>query len=173
MRLWKGFAMSERELTKEIAAAQALKQSLVALGADEETLRDTIEGGTSLHEMIAAVFRDLTECEIMENGLSSVIDQMIRRRDAVINRKERLRACIEHAMAVGEIKTLTLPEATITLKAVPPKLTIQEECDIPAEYWVPVAPRLDKKALTSALKSGASVPGAALDNGGITLQIRR
>ena len=43
---------------------------------DEETLRDTLEGITDLHEMIAAVIRSALVDEALHSGLRSRLEDM-------------------------------------------------------------------------------------------------
>jgi hypothetical protein len=64
------------------------------------------------------------------------------------------------------------PDFTMSLRAQPPKLLVTEESTIPEEFWRPQAPKLERKALLAALKAGAIVPGATLDNGGVTISVR-
>lgn len=166
--------VSERYLSKEIAAAKALRESIAAvIGDDEETVRDTIEGETGLHEAIASVMEAIREDQIMIEGLKAMISSLDERQSRLESRVARCRAAIEQAMQIGEIKTLPLPDATLTLKAVAPKLEILDEAKIPAQFWKPSDPKLDRKAVADALKAGAEVPGAMFGNGSITLQIRR
>jgi hypothetical protein len=75
-------------------------------------------------------------------------------------------------MQSGEIRTLDTPAGTVTRKAVPPSVLILEEAEIPAEFFKPQDPKLDKKAVAEALKAGKPVPGAAMSNGGETIAIR-
>jgi hypothetical protein len=75
-------------------------------------------------------------------------------------------------MQSGEIKTVETPAGTITRKSVPPSVLIVDEAAIPADYWKPSDPKLDKKAVGEALKAGREVPGAMMSNGGETLQVR-
>lgn len=164
---------AERNIAKETAAAEALKQVLIGMGEDEEALRDTIEGQTELHGAIAAVMDEINECDILAMGIDKIIEDYKDRLHAVTSRAKRLRTAIELAMMAGKIKTLTLPEATLTLKAVPPSVQVTDESAIPAQYWQAGEPRLSKRMLGEALKGGQTVPGACMSNGGVTLQIRR
>ena len=46
------------------------------------------------------------------------------------------------------------------------------EALIPAKFWKPQDPKLDRAAVAEALKAGETVPGASLSNGGLSLSIR-
>jgi hypothetical protein len=55
-----------------------------------------------------------------------------------------------------EQKKLERPLATVTLKAVAPKLNLVDEAAVPSPYWRQPEPELDRKALTDALKQRAT-----------------
>ena len=76
-------------------------------------------------------------------------------------------------MSMAELKKLELPQATISRKPTPAKALILDEAAIPARFWKPSDPKLDKKAVLDALKAGEAVPGTSLSNGGETIAIRR
>lgn len=165
---------ADRKLSKEIAAAKALRESIAIMaGEDEETIRDTIEGETGLHEAIAGVMVLIREQEILAAGIDVILKTMSARLSRAEARISRYRAAIEQAMQIGELKSLALPEATLTLKIVPPKLEIVDEAKIPSQFWKPRDPVLDRKAVGDVLKTGIAIPGAIMGNGGVTLQIRR
>jgi hypothetical protein len=44
---------------------------------------------------------------------------------------------------------------------------------VPKEFWVPQDPKLNRGAIYRALKAGAVVPGAMMDQGAPVLSIRR
>ena len=62
----------------ELARYQLLRQRLLTdfSTLDEQTLRDTLEGITDLHEMIAAVIRSAVVDEALHSGLRFRIDDM-------------------------------------------------------------------------------------------------
>ncbi len=114
-------------------------------------------------------------------------------------RIRRFRSLIEQAMAITELPKLRRPAATLTLRKLPPDVVVTTEADIPSEFFVPQPPpppKLDKAALkralelrekrfefaasledgeerTRALASVPPIPGATLNNGSFSLQIRR
>jgi hypothetical protein len=106
-------------------------------------------------------------------GIESLAGSLSERKRRLEDRIGWRRAAIERAMAIGELPTLTLPDATLSLKTVPQGLTIVDEAKVPAKFWKAQDPVLDKKALKDALKAGDVVDGAQLTNGGQTLAIRR
>lgn len=165
---------AERTLAKQMAAAAALRESMAAvLGDDAETMRDTIEGETGLHEAIASVLGLMREDEILMLGLSGMIATLEGRKHRLEERTKRCRAAIEQAMSIGELTRLDLPDASLTLKRVPPNVEITDEAKVPAEFWKAQDPKLDRSALKAALKEGRAVEGATLGNGSITIQVRR
>ena len=68
----------ERSLRIEVPKYQLLKQRLLSEypNIDEETLADTLEGITDLHEMIAAVIRSALVDEALHAGLRFRVDDM-------------------------------------------------------------------------------------------------
>jgi len=132
-------------------------------------------------------------------GLKHKEEQFASRRRGMEERVKRFRSLIEQAMAVSEQQRLRRPAATLTLRRLPPDVVVLVEADIPAEFFVPQPPpppKLDKAALREALKartkraetaatitdpleraaaleSVPSIPGATLNNGGFSLQMRR
>ena len=68
-------------------------------------------------------------------------------------------------MGQAEMRKMELPQATISLRAVPPKAEITDEALVPSKFWKAQDPKLDKKAVLDALKGKEDVPGASLSNG--------
>jgi hypothetical protein len=75
-------------------------------------------------------------------------------------------------MIEAEIKKIVAPDLTVSLRLGSPGLTIVDEVAIPAAYWEPRAPRLNRQALLSDLKQGRSVTGALLSNPEPLISIR-
>jgi hypothetical protein len=168
---------SERALSKQIAAASGLRHAMKELNGaepeDTDLVRDMIEGETSLHETIGFVMDQIREDDLLVAGIEAMAKKLEARKERIKHRISRCRGAVEQAMVIGEITKLVLPDATLTIKAVPPKLEIVDESVIPAIYWVPQEPALNRRAVSEALKAGTPVPGATMGNGGIALQIRR
>jgi len=165
--------MSEHKLRNEIRAAQILKAALAEYQDEPDLIADMIEGETGLHDAICKVMDGITEDEMLIAGLRAMTEQLVNRRLRYEARIDRRRSAIERAMAVGELTKLELPQATLSLRRVPPALVVEDETLIPSIFWVSQEPKLDKASLKKALGYETSIPGARLDNGGQTLSIRR
>ena len=160
-------------LHTEIKAAEVLKATLQDIAGDDiDLMRDTIEGETSLRELIAKSCEHIVGDGALVNGISDAIKSLQARKDRIEKRIALTRTACLTAMQIAELKTLETPVGTLTRKSVPPSAIILDESQVPSNFWKAQDPRLDKKAVTDALKAGQDVPGCQLSNGGETLAIR-
>lgn len=157
-------------LSLEARAAADLLRELAT--DDAELAHDMVEGETGLIEAISAAIAEIDQCEIIATGCKAKAEEIGKRRSRAEGRAERVRAMIERALLVAEIPTVTLPTATISVKRLPPRLIVDDESAIPAEFWIAQPPKLDKSALNAAAKD-REIPGTATTNGSVSLQIRR
>ena len=139
---------------------------------DDVTLRDTLEGLTSLPEMIAEVVRSALIDEAMIAGLKDRIKQMKSRLARLELRAERKRSFASEILSEADIPKLTEPDFTVSLRSTPPALVVLSEEAIPEIFWKPQPPKLDRQALLANLKSGREVPGVALSNPKPGLSVR-
>jgi hypothetical protein len=147
-------------LLRQLSEYEYLREQLEAeyAEADEDTLRDTIEGLSSLPEALAALGSRIGE---MQNRLARIEQRADKKRMTVTAVTERT-----------DIKKLSEPDFTASLRAVPPALLVSDEQQIPQPYWKPQPPKLDKRGLIAALSAGQAIPGASLGNGSTTLSVR-
>ena len=140
--------------------------------ADDETLLDTLEGITDLHEMIAAVIRSALVDEALHAGLRSRIDDMKERLSRLEVRASKKRELALHAMSEVGLAKLEQPDFTASTRAGSPALLVISEQTIPPAYWLPQPPKLDRQGLLGELKRGATIPGAELSNPKPVLMVR-
>ena len=166
--------MDRLELTVEASKYSQLKQSLIAQypEADEDTLLDTLEGITDLHEMIAAVIRSALVDEALQLGLRGRLDEMKERMSRLELRAGKKRELALHAMSEAGLTKLEQPDFTASTRAGSPALIVVSEQTIPEAYWLPQPPKLDRQGLLGELKRGAAVPGAELSNPKPVLMVR-
>jgi hypothetical protein len=163
-----------RDLKREIEAATILREQIATLAqGDEDFIRDVIEGETDLREIIAALVADDAADDAMIGGIKAMLTKLKARADRVEARIEYRRALIASGLDIAGLPKLETPAGTVRIKPVGPKAVITDESAIPARFWKPSDPKLDRTALNIALKEGQTVPGASLNNGSSTLEIRR
>ncbi len=162
----------QHQLAHELSHYEYLRERLAAQfpEADEETLLDTLEGMTELHEMIAAVIRSRLNDLTLVAALKSRISDMQERLSRIEHRAETMKVVM--VMDRAGINKISEADFTLSLRPISPPLEITNEGLIPEEFWKPQAPRLDKRELINVLKEGNSVPGAVLGNGGLTISVR-
>lgn len=182
---------------KEALAVAALREGLRQMGEgdDDTLLMDGIEGETSLFEIMDAVLERMTDAEVNIEGVEVVAKALSGRKARFEQRLKSDRAILEQAMTIAGLVKIERPTATLSLANRAPSLTVTEESEIPAEFWKPGDPTLDRKRLTQALKDRAAalaelpddpaakaaaladlpsdIPGATLSNGAPSISIRR
>jgi len=139
---------------------------------DDDTLRDTLEGISELPEIVAVVLRSHLDDLALAAALRSRMAEMQERLSRIEGRAEKKRVLVTSVMERADLRKLTEPDFTVSLRPTPQPLVVTAETDIPATYWKPQPPKLDRSALISALKSGERIPGASLGNGGLTIAVR-
>ena len=159
-----------RELSHHAYLRQQLEEQFPDI--DEETLLDTLEGITDLHEMVAEVVRsrqdDLAFVSAVKSRISDMQERLARLDQRATTKKEIVASVLERA----GIKKITEADFTLSLRSTNPPLVVIEEKEIPKKFWKPQPPKLDRQGLLSALKDGLDVPGVALGNGGVTISVR-
>ena len=169
---------SDRGVLAALSAETEAARNLLAayadvIAGDDEVIASTIEGETDLIAAITVAEAKIAENEFNVEAIKSRKAALDARAKRLETQASTLRTAISVAMEVAQKKRLVLPDATITMKAVPVSAIVTDEADIPSKFWKPQAPKLDKRAVLDALKDGEAVPGATLSNGGQTIQIRR
>jgi len=161
-------------LTQEIPHYQYLRERLKAEfpDADEETLQDTLEGLSNLTEMIAAVLRSRLDDLDLAKALRERIAEMQARLGRLQYRAEKKRDLVTSVMERAEIRKITEPDFTVSLRPTPPALVVLAEDEIPEDYWRPQPAKLDRQGLLTALRTGEAIPGARLGNGSVTISVR-
>lgn len=164
-------SVTVQKIGEELNNALRLRQ-LLQDETDPRLILDTIEGETDLSEACCIVYEETVEDEILVAGLKSAIAEYQTRLGRIEKSIETRRNIILMAMDKAGLGTIKSPRATLSVRDVQPKTVIADEALIPAKFWKAAEPRLDKSAVTEALRAGEAIPGATLSNGGIGLTIR-
>ena len=150
--------------------ADQLKSEYGAL--DDDTLRDTMEGISELPQMIEGLVRSALDDEALITGLKSRLDAMSERLARIKERHEKKRALAAWAMGSAGIPKMEVPDFGVSLCAGAQRLVITDATKIPEHYLVPQPSKPDRTAITSALKGGAIIEGAAFEAGNPFIAVR-
>lgn len=179
----------EAEIAAQALAAKTLREVLGSDANDAELFRDMVEGETSLFEMIDAIYDAISADQEIVDGIEARVQSLGVRSARISERISWRRAKIEAALMVYGDK-IERPEATFYLSNRAPKVIVTDEALIPAKYFVPGEPKLDKTLLKKDLDAipqrlaeemakpegervaVEEIPGATLSNGFQSLGIR-
>lgn len=139
---------------------------------DEETLADTLEGATNLHEAVTVVVRSALEDEAMARGLRGRMDELELRLRRIDERAEKKREIASSAMAEAGLSKIVAPDVTLSLRPSPAAVVITDESLLPEWFFIPQPPKLDRRKVLEVLKAGDAVMGAELANPRLCLSVR-
>ena len=164
----------DAHLLRQLAEHEYLRAQLHSQfpDADDASLRDTLEGLSSLPEMLATVLRSHLDDVALTTALRARVNDMQERLRRIEDRAEKKRELVASVMERADLRKLTEPDFTVSLRPTTPPLVVTAEAEIPGTYWRPQARKLDRRALIAALNAGQLVPGATLGNGGMTIAVR-
>jgi hypothetical protein len=139
---------------------------------DEQTLADTVEGLTDLHEIVQAIIRSALAEEALAKGLKCRISEMQDRLSRFEDRASKRRQIAKDVMVDLGLKKLTAPDFTVSVREGAPALLVIDEDAVPKIYWEPGEPRLRRQILANDLKHGEEVAGATLSEPQLFLVVR-
>jgi Gp157 protein len=151
-------------------AVEALLLEYPELKDDEELRTTAIEGETDTFEPLADLLSNIRECQTIGAAIGQRIEALRLRLSRFEQREEFHRKLAHRVMEAAGLRKVVLPEATLSIRPVPPAVRIIHPDFIPEEFWrVKREPNVSQ--IKTALKAGHNVPGASLSNAGDTLAI--
>src|SRR5262245_25897075 len=94
------------------------------------------------------------------------------RLDRLQDRASKRRQIAKEAMVELDLKKITAPDFTVSIRPGTPALLVLDEAAVPSIYWEPREPRLNRQGLLNGLKDGAEIQGVALSNPEPVLSVR-
>jgi hypothetical protein len=139
---------------------------------DEQTLADTVEGLTDLHEIIQAIIRSVLCDEALVAALKCRVADMQDRLARFQDRASKRRQIAKDVMVELDLNKITAPDFTASIRPGMPALMVIDEAAVPSIYWQPSEPRLKRQELAYELKQGADIEGVALSDPEPVLSVR-
>ena len=139
---------------------------LLAEDLDQETFQDTLAAIEEAIEDKAENIAKMIRCiEADVNILKEEEKRLADRRKALENKISGIKEYLQNQMELAGIDKVKRATVTVSIQANPPSVLVKDESLIPSHYMIPVAPKLDKKAVLSFLKEGGEVPGCEITQG--------
>lgn len=139
---------------------------------DERLLLDTLEGETDLFEMTGKLLNWIEQDEGAVVALKAQVDDRSERRRRFEGRIAAKREAVMALLDCAGLDKLQLPEATLSVRDLPPKPLVADEDALPDELCR-VKRTPDMALIRAALDAGEAVAGVTLNNPGRSLTIRR
>jgi Siphovirus Gp157 len=167
-------AVETSQMAVSVATYRAIRERIRADDPqmDEQTLADTVEGVTDVHEIIAAIVRAALADEALAAGLKGRIAEMQDRLDRLQDCAAKRRQIAKEVMIELDLKKITAPDFTVSTRPGMPSLLVLDEVAVPSIYWEPREPRLNRQGLLNELKDGAEIEGVALSDPEPVLSVR-
>ena len=127
--------------------------SMMEEGADEETIKDTLEGIEGEIEVKADNYaRIIRQLESDANGLKTEIERMTDRKRALENHVSYLKNNLQDAMILTGKEKFKTELFSFGIQNNPASVVIDDPTSIPAEFLIPQEPKVDKKSIKEYLK---------------------
>jgi hypothetical protein len=97
---------------------------------------------------------------------------MQERLERLEDRATKRRRIVKDVMVELDLKKLTAPDFTASIRPAMPALMVIDEAAVPSIYWEPREPRLNRQGLVADLKQGAEITGVVLSNPEPVLSVR-
>src|SRR5262249_599703 len=99
---------------------------------DDQTLADTVEGLTDLHEIVIAIIRSALTDEALAGGLKTRIGEMEDRAARLKDRASKRRQIAKDVMVELDLKKITAPEFSVSIRPGMPSLLVLDEKVVPS-----------------------------------------
>jgi Siphovirus Gp157 len=142
------------------------------IGDDEEAWLSALESETEFKELITTIVRRLEDYKALTIGTKDRLEELEARKRRFENRVDGLRDLIFKLMESAELPKLELPEATLSIRNVPPSVVITDEENLP-DIACKFIRKPDLKKIKELLTDDTGyVAGATMSNGSRTISIR-
>lgn len=150
----------------------ALQSKLEAMDFDQETIADTLEGdSTEIEAKITNYGFVIRNRSSFADSIQAEITRLQDRLEKELKRVAYIENYLLTNMVVCKITKIECPAFTISVSKNNPKVIVDDEKAIPANYLtvhdpIPTPPPSpDKKAIAKAIKEGKEVAGCHMEQG--------
>lgn len=129
---------------------------------EHKALLDSI--GTDLKDKAINIGSLVQNLEAEANAIDEAVKKMQDRQSRLMNKILSLKDYLKHNLESCAVKEIKSPEFDIRIKTNPPSVVINNESEIPEQYYKEtVTKRIDKLSISQQLKNNIFIPGATLE----------
>jgi predicted nuclease with TOPRIM domain len=129
---------------------------------DATTLQDTLESiEEEIHDKAENIAKLVKNINADVDALRNEEKRLADRRKSLENKVTHLKEYLQNQLEVAGLDKVKRPTLTVSIQNNPPSVKVIDE-KLLSDYMIPVEPKLDKKAILTALKEGMEVNGAEL-----------
>ena len=132
------------------------------LAAKKQALDEINESLEIKADNIARFIRNL-DADI--TALKTEEDRLAEKRRVLQNKQTWLKSYLFNVLKELKLQSIKAGIFNISIRKSPPSVSVKDQALIPREFFIPVEPKLDLRAIAEKLKSGEQVPGAELTQG--------
>lgn len=162
-------------LTLALSAIQSGRRAMLEEDGEISTdvAADFPDEAAALEHGMRSLIRDIQVASALAKATKAQAAALATRRARFEAQEQRLRGILMAAMDAMNYGTKVWPEATVTLKQGTQGVVITDEAALPAKFVKTVTQTTPmEKEIAIALRGGAEVAGATLQNGSPVLTIR-
>jgi ethanolamine utilization cobalamin adenosyltransferase len=161
--------MSNITLYEIAAEYRADLEKLAEMDLDEQAFADTLESlGGELQVKAQNTIAYTQHLEALSASIKEAEQRMAQRRKVIEKKVERIKDYVKEVMQANGIQRIECPHFVLSIAKNPPSVLIEDERQIPQDYFTsppPPPPQIDKTLIKKAIQDGFDVPGAKLTQG--------
>lgn len=120
---------------------------------DEQTINDTLEAiGGELEDKADGYARVMRQMDADATAIKKEEERLYARRKSLENRSAWLKQRLQSVMEVTGKKKFKTELFSFGIQKNPASVVVDDESKVPAGYWIPQQPKLDKTSLKEWLK---------------------
>jgi uncharacterized protein YukE len=148
----------------ELSSAYQQIQMMIEDG--QEGLTDTLESlNDAIEDKAVNYAKVMKNLEAQAKAIKDEEERLADRRRSLESNVKRLKESLQQSMIDVDMKKIKTELFSFNIQKNPPSVDVLNESLIPMEYFIPVEPKLDKKAILADLKNGVEVQGVEIKQG--------
>jgi uncharacterized protein YlxW (UPF0749 family) len=145
------------ELTSNYLSVMEMAEEM-----DTDTLKDTLESiEEEINDKAENIAKLIKNLNADVDALKTEEKRLADRRKSLENKVTHLKEYLQNQLEVAGLDKVKRPTLTVSIQNNPPSVKVLDE-KLLSDYMIPQDPKLDKKAILTALKEGIEVSGAEL-----------